>query len=147
MSRAAALALAAAMATVAPSPAAGQAAKGKYLIVLQAGRSGAEGFSRATTALRTARELHDQGHAVAVVFDGVGTLWVEEGTRTQSRSKLKPLIDALTQRKIPWSVCEICSVEYMIRDRLKQRKIPLEGGQGHPSLVKWLEQSYQPLIF
>ena len=50
-------------------------AKGKFVIILQAGTESHEGLVRAVHALLYSAELLEAGHEVVLIFDGAGTEW------------------------------------------------------------------------
>lgn len=56
----------------------------KILIVILAGKETHEGMGRFTNALVMAKELHEAGHTVKIIFDGAGTEWLPEIVKKES---------------------------------------------------------------
>src|SRR5437867_7989874 len=82
---------------------------GKFLVILQAGKESHEGMARAVHALLYARELKDHGHEVVLVFDGAGTEWVEEWTKSDTTNKLAPMYQQLSKAGITQVSCDFCA--------------------------------------
>src|ERR1041384_1038225 len=101
------------------------APKGKYLIILQAGKESREGMARAVHALLYTRELKERGHEVALVFDGAGTEWAEEWTKPDSTNKLTPMYRELSKLGVTEIICDFCAGAFQVKDQLKERKQPL----------------------
>ena len=121
--------------------------RGKYLIILQAGKGTHEGMARAVHALLYTRELKEHGHEVALVFDGAGTEWVAEWTRPDSTDKLAPRYRELSQLGITEIICDFCAGAFQVKDQLKDRKVPLvDEFQGHPSIAKWADRGFQIVV-
>jgi hypothetical protein len=122
-------------------------AKGKYLIILQAGKESHEGMARAVHALLYTRELKEHGHDVVLVFDGAGTEWAEEWTKPDSTNKLTPMYRELSKLGVTEIICDFCAGAFQVKDALKGRKVELTGEfQGHPSIAKWADKGYQLVI-
>lgn len=117
--------------------------KGKYLVILQAGKESHEGMARAVHALLYTRELHEHGHQVALLFDGAGTEWAEEWTNPDSSNKLTPMYRELHALGITEIVCDFCAGAFHVKEDLSGRSIPLTAEfNGHPSIARWADQGY-----
>jgi hypothetical protein len=120
--------------------------KGKYAIVLQAGAETNEGTARAVHALLYACELAENGYTVVLVFDGAGTGWANELRKPENPlhkhyAKVKKL--GMTEE-----ICDYCADQFHVKDELpeQQRKLLVGDYEGHPSLVKWIEQGYEVIV-
>lgn len=121
--------------------------KGKYLIVLQAGRESHEGMARAVHAFLYARELKEHGHEVRLVFDGAGTEWAEELSNPASESKIRPMYEEFKKLGISEIICDFCAGAFEVKEKLQGRQLPLTSGyEGHPSIAQWADQGYQIVI-
>lgn len=123
------------------------AESGKYLIILQAGKESHEGMARAVHALLYSKELKEHGHDVVLLFDGAGTEWVSEWTTPESQDKLKPMYEELRKAGITQVICDFCANAFQVKEKLKTQGQELTAEyQGHPSIAKWVDQGYQPVI-
>jgi len=121
--------------------------KGKFLVILQAGKESHEGMARALHALLYSKELLENGYGVVLVFDGAGTEWIHEWTNPGSTDKLLRMYKELQQGGITEIICDYCSYAFHAKEDLKERNIPITNEyQGHPSITKWVNQGYQVLI-
>jgi hypothetical protein len=121
--------------------------KGKYLVILQAGKESHEGMARAVHALLYTRELKEHGHDVVLLFDGAGTEWADEFTNPDSTHKLTPMYRELNKLGVTEIICDFCTGAFKVKDALKSRKIELTGDyQGHPSIAKWADRGYQIIV-
>lgn len=122
-------------------------AAGKYAIILQAGKESHEGMARAVHAFLYAKELKEHGHKVVLIFDGAGTEWVEELSKPESTSKIKPAYDAVRKLGMTEIICDACAVAFQVKSKLSERKLPLTAEfEGHPSIAKWADKGYQLIV-
>lgn len=122
-------------------------ARGKYLVILQAGRESHEGTARAVHALLYARELKEHGHAVVLVFDGAGTEWIAEWSKPDSTDKLASMYQELKAAGVTQIICDFCALAFKVKGTLAEQKIPLTAEyQGHPSIAKWVDKGYQIIV-
>ena len=123
------------------------AAKGKYLVVLQAGKETHEGMARAVHALLYSKELTESGHDVVLLFNGAGTEWVEEWSKPDSANKSAPMYKELRDAGITQVVCNFCANAFQVKEGLQENKVPLTGEyKGHPSMAKWADKGYQIIV-
>ena len=123
------------------------AAKGKYLVVLQAGKESHEGMARAVHALLYSKELKEHGHEVVLVFDGAGTEWAAEWTNPNSTDKLRSMYEGLRKSGITQVICDFCASAFQVKEKLREQKTVLTAEyQGHPSIAKWADEGYQLVI-
>jgi len=119
----------------------------KFLVILQAGTQSHEGLARSLHALLYSQELHDHGHEVVLVFDGAGTQWVNEWNNPDSKGKYKALYEQLREDGITQVICDYCATAFQARTYVeKQKKLFAAEYQGHPSIAKWVDQGYEPII-
>jgi len=121
--------------------------KGKYAIILQAGKESHEGMARAVHALLYGMELKEHGHNVVLIFDGAGTEWVEEWTKYESTNKLTPIYQKFQKAGVTEVICDYCSGAFKVKSALNERKIELTSEyEGHPSIAKWVDKGYHLVI-
>ena len=124
-----------------------EAAGGKYLVILQAGKESHEGMARAVHALLYSRELKEHGHEVKLVFDGAGTEWASEWMNPESTDKLKPMYDELKKAGITQIICDFCATAFRVKENLdKEKAVTTAEYQGHPSIAKWADEGYQIIV-
>ncbi len=123
-----------------------QSAKGKYLIILQAGTESHEGLARALHALLYTRELIESGHEAALIFDGAGTEWARD--LAQPDHRLHGQYAALENLGVTQEICDYCSGAFQVKESLtdEQRGLLNDAYSGHPSIVKWVSQGYQVIV-
>lgn len=120
---------------------------GKYLIILQAGKETHEGLARAVHALLYSRELKENGHEVVLIFDGAGTEWIEKWAKADSTDKLANSYRELRELGVTQVVCDFCASAFHVKESLKKQDVTLNDEyQGHPSIVKWINQGYQIIV-
>jgi hypothetical protein len=125
---------------------AGEEVKGRYAIILQAGSETHEGMARAAHALLYARELAEDGYGVALIFDGAGTGWANELRKPENPLHKHYL--KIKELGMVEEICDYCAEAFEVKDDLPEQQKELLVGEyeGHPSLVKWIEQGYEILI-
>jgi hypothetical protein len=116
----------------------------KISIFILAGPGSEEGLGRVAHALVAAKELHERGHTVEVIFDGAATRWVPELLREGSR--LEPLFQAVRGQIA--GACGHCAGAFGVKDRLAEAQVPaLEEFEGHPSVATRIAAGFQILTF
>ena len=90
-------------------------AKGKYLVVLQAGKESHEGMARAVHALLYSKELKEHGHEVVLLFDGAGTEWIAEWSKSDSTDKLAPMYKELREAGVANVICDFCANAFQVK--------------------------------
>jgi hypothetical protein len=118
----------------------------KFLIILQADTDRHEGLARALHALLYATELKQNGHAVALIFDGAGTGWAK--AMRDPKNKLHSKFLALKSLGVVEEICDYCAGAFKVKSGLKSSADAALVGEfeGHPSLTKWIDQGYHILI-
>jgi len=102
-------------------------------------------MARAVHALLYTAELKTKGYEVSLLFDGAGTEWAM--ALLNPEHKLNPLYQKLQNAGVVQIVCDYCSNAFGVREKLQAEKIVLTAEfEGHPSLVKWLERGYVPIV-
>lgn len=123
------------------------AAKGKYLIVLQAGKESHEGMARAVHALLYSEELKEHGHEVVLLFDGAGTEWIAEWSKPDSADKLATMYMEFKASGITEVICDFCAIAFHAKENLEKQKVKTTAEyQGHPSIAKFADKGYQIII-
>ncbi|MBI2575476.1 DsrE family protein [Candidatus Woesearchaeota archaeon] len=114
----------------------------KTLIIILAGKETHEGMGRLANALVMAKELHEAGHTVKIVFDGAGTEWVPEITKEGSHfykiyNELQDLVVG---------ACDFCASAFKAKENIKDVKL-LSEVMGHPSFKGYVEEGYMMVTF
>lgn len=123
------------------------AAGGKYLVILQAGKETHEGMARAVHALLYSKELKEHGHDVTLMFDGAGTEWIGEWAASQSTDKLKPMYEELKASGATQVICDYCATAFKVKENLVKDKVPTTSEYaGHPSIAKWADEGYEIIV-
>jgi hypothetical protein len=101
-------------------------------------------LGRMANALEAAKELHEAGDAVKMLFDGAGTKWV--GALADPAHRLHGKFEAV--RPTIAGACRYCAAAFGVREAVEQSGIPLLGEfEGHPSLRKLIADGYQVITF
>jgi hypothetical protein len=121
--------------------------RGKFAIILQAGNETNEGMARAVHALLYARDLAEHRYQVVLIFDGAGTGWATELRKPENPFHKHYL--KMQQEGVVEVICDYCAEEFGVKDGLQEKqREKLHGDyEGHPSIVHWIEQGYQILVF
>ena len=119
---------------------------GKYAIVLQSGAETNEAKARAVHALLYATELAEKGYAVVLIFDGAGTGWANEMRKPENPLNKHYL--RIKELGMTEEICDYCAESFDVKESLpeQQKKLLVGDYEGHPSLVKWIEQGYQIIV-
>jgi len=119
---------------------------GKYAIVLQSGAETNEAKARAVHALLYATELAEKGYAVVLIFDGAGTGWANEMRKPDNPLNKHYL--RIKELGMTEEICDYCAESFDVKESLpeQQKKLLVGDYEGHPSLVKWIEQGYQIIV-
>jgi len=123
------------------------AARGKYLVILQAGNETHEGKARALHALLYSKELKEHGHDIVLLFDGAGTEWAAEWSKPDTTDHLAPMYKELREAGVANIICDFCANAFQGKSSLEENKVPLTAEyKGHPSIAKWADKGYQIII-
>jgi hypothetical protein len=115
----------------------------KIAIILHAEPGTHDALGRALHALLYSKELHEAGNKVQLLFDGGGTLWIQEFK--QPDHKLSPLYETLKSQHIITGVCNFC-IDAFEGDKglVENEGLPLtDEYNGHPSVAKLVSDGYQ----
>jgi hypothetical protein len=116
----------------------------KFAVVVLAGTETHEGLGRIVNALEAAKEFHEAGDEVTIVFDGAGAQGVAE--ISDPDHKAHALYTAL--RSQIQGACSYCANAFGVRTRLQKAEVPLLSDyDDHPSLRSLVQQGYQILTF
>ena len=101
-------------------------------------------LGRAVNALETAKELHEAGETVTVIFDGAGTKWIGELANPDHR--LHRSFESL--RDVISGACRYCATAFGATEGVHAAGIALLGEyEGHPSIRNLVIQGYQVITF
>ena len=102
-----------------------------------------EGTGRMANALMTAKEFHDAGDEVKLIFDGAGTTWIPVLADTEP--KYHRLLDGLRDVS---AACLYCSKAYGVEDAVEEAGIAFaDDFRDHPSLRTLVTDGYQVVTF
>lgn len=114
----------------------------KFLIIVQAGP---QELAKALHALLYGQELSAAEYGVQIIFDGAGTTWVKE-----FKDPAHQYFDVFQQVEamgIIAGACEYCANAFGVVGHVKAAQIPLWAtAGGHPSLVKYVQEGYLPVV-
>ena len=115
----------------------------KIAIILHAEPGTHDAMGRAAHALLYTRELKEAGHEVRLVFDGGGTKWVGELSKTDH--PLSPVFSAVKASGAISGVCEYCVGAFGGDTAdIEACGLPLAGDyMGHPSIANIIGEGFQ----
>lgn len=101
-------------------------------------------LGRVVNALQIARELHEAGDEVSVIFDGAGTRWVP--TLSDDVHKYHRLYEQT--KDVIAGACSYCAGAFGVKDAIEKTDVELlDEFEGHPSVRKLISNGYQILTF
>jgi hypothetical protein len=101
-------------------------------------------MGRVANALETVKELKGANADVELIFDGAGTKWVRELSKTEHR--MKPLFDGVKDKVA--GACEFCARAYGVKDAVRAAGVPLLSEfDEHPSIARRIAQGAQVITF
>lgn len=104
----------------------------------------AEGLGRAVNALTTAKEFKEAGDEALVIFDGAGTKWVDELSR--SEHQYHGLFEDVRDQVA--GACAYCAKAFGVKERVEEEGVRLmDDFAGHPSINTLVADGYQVLTF
>lgn len=116
----------------------------KAAIVVLADTETHEDLGRVVNALEAVKELKEARDEVQLVFDGAGTKWVVELSKSDHQAH--GLYEAVKDRV--GGVCSFCAGAFGVKDQVLACGVPLaDDYDGHPSFRKLLAQGYQVITF
>ncbi len=116
----------------------------RVALIILAGTDARGDLGRVVNALEAAREFHEAGDDVRIVFDGAGTRWL--GELTSPGHRYGPLLAAV--RDAVYGACRYCAAAYGVQETIQAQTIPLLADHdGHPSLRRLLEDGYTIITF
>ncbi|MEX2515149.1 MAG: DsrE family protein [Candidatus Paceibacterota bacterium] len=116
----------------------------KILIVLMADTSTHENQGRALHALLFAKQAHEAGSDVKLIFDGGGVEWAKQ---LPEHEKLSDLYQELKEEDIIGGACEFCSGAFGVKDELELADANLlDEADGHPNIGKRVANGWTPII-
>ena len=121
--------------------------KDRYLIIVLAEPGTQDSLGRVAHALIYANDLLEKGFETKILFDGGGTKWIQELTKNDH--PLNSLFNRLKEKEVIDGVCEHCITVFKADiDIIRRSGVRLIGEfHGHPSISKYIENSYRVMIF
>lgn len=116
----------------------------KIGIIILAATDSSGDLGRAVNALETAKEFHEAGDDVQVIFDGAGTQWIK--VLSDESHRYHQLFSSV--RETITGACSYCAEAYGVLDAVRTAGIDLlDEHDGHPSLRKLAVAGYQLITF
>ena len=116
----------------------------KVAIVVMADTETHGDLGRIANALTTTKEFREAGDEVTVIFDGAGTKWVGELTKSDHRLNggFEEIRDSVA------GACAYCANAFGVKYQVEKSGVPfLDEYDGHPSLQKLVSGGYQVITF
>jgi hypothetical protein len=102
--------------------------------------------AKAAHALLYAKELHEAGFKVEIIYDGAGVKSLAALASNTERPTY-PLYQYLKAEGVITGVCEFCSTMMGVEETILQTEIPkLNQINGHPSIARYVAQGYTPIV-
>ena len=115
----------------------------KAVVLVLADTETHEDRGRIRNALETTNEFKDSGDDVKLIFDGAGTKWIPEISK--SDNKYNELYTGLKDRAL---ACKYCAASFGATKGIQDAGVPLlDEYHGHPSLRKLVSLGYQVISF
>ena len=116
----------------------------KVVIVVLAENGSHEALGRVVNAMEFAKELHDHGDEVKLVFDGAGVTFIPELEKEDHDAH--PLYEAVTP--VIEGACKFCSKAYGVINEVRKTDVDLlDDYDDHPSLRSYVADGYQIVTF
>lgn len=116
----------------------------KVAIVVLAEKGSHEGLGRVVNAMEFAKELHEKGDDVKLVFDGAGVTFIPELEKDDHDAH--PLYEGV--KPVIEGACKFCSKSFgVINDVQKTNVNLLDDYDDHPSLRSYVTDGYQVVTF
>ncbi|MDR7416445.1 MAG: hypothetical protein QN193_05645 [Armatimonadota bacterium] len=113
----------------------------RYVVFVHAGP---QELARALHALLYARELTRAGIPAKIVFDGAGTVWLQQFSDPQH--KYHGLFREVLEAGLVDAACAYCARAFNVVDAVRATGVPLvDTADGHPSLASYVQQGWIPL--
>jgi len=113
----------------------------RYVLLVHAGPGE---LARAVHALLYARELQRTGIPAKIVFDGAGTVWLQQFSDPQH--KYHALFLEVLGAGLVDAACAYCARAFNVVDAVQATGVPLvDAADGHPSLASYVQQGWTPL--
>jgi hypothetical protein len=113
----------------------------RYVLLVHAGPGE---LARALHALLYARELQRAGIPAKIVFDGAGTVWLQQFSDPQH--KYHALFQEVLRAGLVEAACAYCARAFNVVEAVQATGVPLvDAAEGHPSLASYVQQGWTPL--
>jgi hypothetical protein len=110
----------------------------KVAIVVLADTKGHENLGRITNALQAAKEFHEAGDDLELIFDDAGTEWTEE-LEDESHDLHEIYKELFGQA----SACSFCSSAFEVESEIEKA----DENDGHPSFKELVDDGYEVITF
>lgn len=101
-------------------------------------------LGRVVNAMMTAKEFHEAGDDVELIFDGAGTGWL--GVLSDPENQANKLFEQV--RDVVSGACGFCAHAFDAEKGVEHAHVPLlDEYQGHPSVRGLVESGYQVITF
>lgn len=116
----------------------------KIAIIILAETGTHEALGRVVNALSFAKELHENGDEVRIVFDGAAVTFIPELEKEDHKAHplykaTKPVIDG---------ACKFCAKAFGVINEVRKTDVPLlDDYDDHPSLRGYVKDGYQLVTF
>jgi hypothetical protein len=116
----------------------------KLAVVVLAGTETHEGLGRVVNAFEVAKEFHEAGDEVTMVFDGAGAQGLADVSSPDH--KAYALYEAM--RGQISGACSYCAKAFGVRTALEKAEVPLLSDyEDHPSIRSLVQAGYQVYTF
>lgn len=116
----------------------------KIGIVVLAGTDSSGDLGRVVNALETAKEFHEAGDDVELIFDGAGTQWIKQlaGEDHRYHGLYAEVKETIT------GACRYCAEAYGALTAVQREGVELlDEHDGHPSLRRLVVGGFQVITF
>lgn len=111
----------------------------KIAIVILAGNEGHENMARVTNALEAAKEFHEAGDELELIFDGAGTQWIEK--LDDESHDLHEIYSSVSENS---KACSFCASAFDTDIGDVENS---DENDGHPSFKELVDNGYEVITF
>ena len=116
----------------------------KVAIVVLAEAGSHESLGRVVNAMEFAKELHENGDDVKLIFDGAGVTFIPELEKDDHDAH--PLYEAV--KPVTDGACKFCSKAFGVINEVRKTDVGLlDDYDDHPSMRTYLTNGYQIVTF
>ena len=116
----------------------------KVAVVVLAEKGSHESLGRVVNAMELAKECHEKGDDVKIIFDGAGVTFIPELENEEHDAH--PLYKAVTP--VIEGACKFCSKAFGVINEIQKTDVTLLADyDDHPSLRTYIADGYQIVTF